>query len=112
MERQVIIKGIAQRTSEIISDNYFDSRPEGSKLGAIVSNQSEVVPSRGYLEENLKQLEVDYDNVVIPRPKHWGGFLVVPVEIEFWQGRPNRLHDRIRYTSQQDLSWKIERLSP
>ena len=112
MERQVIIKGIAQRTSEIISDNYFDSRPEGSKLGAIVSNQSEVVPSRGYLEENLKQLEVDYDSVVIPRPKHWGGFLVVPVEIEFWQGRPNRLHDRIRYTSQQDLSWKIERLSP
>jgi pyridoxamine 5'-phosphate oxidase len=112
MERQVIIKGIAQRTSEIISDNYFDSRPEGSKLGAIVSNQSEVVPSRGYLEENLKQLEVDYDIVVIPRPKHWGGFLVVPVEIEFWQGRPNRLHDRIRYTSQQDLSWKIERLSP
>ena len=112
MERQVIIKGIAQRTSEIISDNYFDSRPEGSKLGAIVSNQSEVVPSRGYLEENLKQLEVDYDNVVIPRPKHWGGFLVVPVEIEFWQGRPNRLHDRIRYTSQKDLSWKIDRLSP
>jgi pyridoxamine 5'-phosphate oxidase len=112
MERQVIIKGIAQRTSEIISDNYFNSRPEGSKLGAIVSNQSEVVPSRGYLEENLKQLEVDYDSVVIPRPKHWGGFLVVPVEIEFWQGRPNRLHDRIRYTSQKDLSWKIERLSP
>jgi pyridoxamine 5'-phosphate oxidase len=112
MERQVIIKGIAQRTSEIISDNYFNSRPEGSKLGAIVSNQSEVVPSRGYLEENLKQLEVDYDSVVIPRPKHWGGFLVVPVEIEFWQGRPNRLHDRIRYTSQKDLSWKIDRLSP
>jgi pyridoxamine 5'-phosphate oxidase len=112
MERQVIIKGIAQRTSELISDNYFNSRPEGSKLGAIVSNQSEVVPSRGYLEENLKQLEVDYDSVVIPRPKHWGGFLVVPVEIEFWQGRPNRLHDRIRYTSQKDLSWKIDRLSP
>jgi pyridoxamine 5'-phosphate oxidase len=112
MERQVIIKGIAQKTSENTSDTYFDSRPEGSKLGAIVSNQSEVVPSRGYLEENLKQLEAEYDSVVIPRPKHWGGFLVVPVEVEFWQGRPNRLHDRIRYTSQEDFSWKIDRLSP
>jgi pyridoxamine 5'-phosphate oxidase len=112
MERQVIIKGIAQRTSEVTSDTYFDSRPDGSKLGAIVSNQSEVVPSRGYLEENLKQLEVDYESMVIPRPKHWGGFLVVPVEVEFWQGRPNRLHDRMRYTSQEDFSWKIERLSP
>ncbi|CAM3098959.1 pyridoxamine 5'-phosphate oxidase [Flavobacterium frigoris] len=112
MERQVIIKGIAHRTSEVISDNYFDSRPEGSKLGAIVSNQSEVVPSRAYIEENLKQLEVEYESMVIPRPKHWGGFLVVPVEVEFWQGRPNRLHDRIRYKSVEDFSWKIERLSP
>ena len=112
MERQIIIKGIAQKTSENTSDTYFDSRPEGSKLGAIVSNQSEVVPSRGYLEENLKQLEAEYDSMVIPRPKHWGGFLVVPVEVEFWQGRPNRLHDRIRYTSQEDFSWKIDRLSP
>ena len=112
MERQIIIKGIAQKTSENTSDTYFDSRPEGSKLGAIVSNQSEVIPSRGYLEENLKQLEAEYDSMVIPRPKHWGGFLVVPVEVEFWQGRPNRLHDRIRYTSQEDFSWKIERLSP
>lgn len=112
MERQVIIKGIAQRTAEIVSDNYFDSRPDGSKLGAIVSNQSEVVPSRTFLEENLKQLENEYESMVIPRPKHWGGFLVVPIEVEFWQGRPNRLHDRIRYTSQDDFSWKIERLSP
>lgn len=112
MERQVIIKGIAQRTSEVISDNYFDSRPEGSKLGAIVSNQSEVVPSRAYIEENLKQLEEEYDSMVIPRPKHWGGFLVVPIEVEFWQGRPNRLHDRIRYKSLDDYSWKIDRLSP
>lgn len=112
MERQVIIKGIAQKTSEVISDNYFDSRPEGSKLGAIVSNQSEVIPSRSYLEENLKQLEVDFDSIVIPRPQHWGGYLVVPVEVEFWQGRANRLHDRIRYKSLEDFSWKIERLSP
>lgn len=112
MERQVIIKGIAQKTSENISDGYFDSRPTGSKLGAIVSNQSEVVPSRAFLEENLKQLENDYEGIVIPRPKHWGGYLVVPFEVEFWQGRPNRLHDRIRYTSQENYSWKIERLSP
>ncbi|NGY37051.1 pyridoxamine 5'-phosphate oxidase [Flavobacterium sp. XN-5] len=112
MERQVIIKGIAQKTSEVISDNYFDSRPEGSKLGALVSNQSEVIPSRTYLEENLKQLEEDFDSIVIPRPQHWGGYLVVPVEVEFWQGRANRLHDRIRYKSVEDFSWKIERLSP
>ncbi|EIA08825.1 pyridoxamine 5'-phosphate oxidase [Flavobacterium frigoris] len=112
MERQVIIKGIAQKTTENTSDNYFDSRPEGSKLGAIVSNQSEVIPSRAYLEENLKQLEADFDSMVIPRPKHWGGFLVIPTQVEFWQGRPNRLHDRIRYTSEENFSWKIERLSP
>jgi pyridoxamine 5'-phosphate oxidase len=112
MESQVIIKGIAQKTSEIISDNYFASRPDGSKLGAIVSNQSEVVPSREYLEENLKQLEANYEGIVIPRPEHWGGFLITPLEVEFWQGRPNRLHDRIRYTSQSDFSWKIDRLSP
>ncbi|MFV8362268.1 pyridoxamine 5'-phosphate oxidase [Flavobacterium sp. ZT3P35] len=112
MERQVIIKGIAKRTSEEISDRYFDSRPDGSKLGAIVSNQSEIIPSRDFLENNLKQLENDFNNVPIPRPEHWGGFLVTPLEIEFWQGRPNRLHDRIRYSAYNQLSWKIDRLSP
>jgi pyridoxamine 5'-phosphate oxidase len=112
MERQVIIKGIASKTAENISDSYFESRPDGSKLGAIVSNQSEVVPSRAFLEENLKQLENDYEGIVIPRPEHWGGFLVTPIEVEFWQGRPNRLHDRIRYTSEENFAWKIDRLSP
>jgi len=112
MERQVIIKGIAQKIPENISDNYFDSRPEGSKLGAIVSNQSEIIPSRSFLEENLKQLEKDFEGKEIPRPKHWGGFLVAPLEVEFWQGRPNRLHDRIRYVFQEDFSWKVDRLSP
>ncbi|WP_281322045.1 pyridoxamine 5'-phosphate oxidase [Flavobacterium aestivum] len=112
MERQVIIKGIASKTSEDISDNYFASRPDGSKLGAIASNQSEVVASRSFLEENLKQLEKDFEGKEIPRPKHWGGFLVTPVEVEFWQGRPNRMHDRILYSAQEDFSWKIERLSP
>jgi len=111
-ERQVIIKGIAEKTSEGISDNYFDSRPEGSKLGAVVSNQSQVIPSREFLEANLKELETTFSNKSIPRPKHWGGYLVRPVEVEFWQGRANRLHDRIRYSFQDDYSWKIERLAP
>ena len=112
MERQVIIKGIAEKTSENISDGYFESRPDGSKLGADVSPQSEVIPSRSYLEDNLKELEKEYTGKEIPRPKHWGGFLIRPVEIEFWQGRPNRLHDRIRYKQQDDFSWKTERLAP
>lgn len=112
MERQVIIQGIAEKTSENISDNYFDSRPEGSKLGAIVSNQSDVISSRNSLEIQLKQLEQDFENKEIPRPKHWGGFLVKPISVEFWQGRPNRLHDRIRYQLQADFSWKIDRLAP
>lgn len=112
MERQVIIKGIAEKTSENISDGYFESRPDGSKLGAAVSPQSEVIPSRSYLEDNLKELEKEYTGKEIPRPKHWGGFLIRPVEIEFWQGRPNRLHDRIRYKQQDDFSWKTERLAP
>ncbi|WP_417940587.1 pyridoxamine 5'-phosphate oxidase [Flavobacterium sp. RS13.1] len=112
MERQVIIKGIAQKTSEIISDNYFDSRPEGSKLGAVVSNQSEVIPSRSFLEENLKKLESFFEGKSISRPENWGGYIVSPLEVEFWQGRANRLHDRICYKSQPDYSWSIQRLSP
>jgi pyridoxamine 5'-phosphate oxidase len=112
MERQVIIKGIAEKTSVNISDGYFESRPDGSKLGAIVSNQSEVISSRTVLEDKLKQLEKDFQRKEIPRPDFWGGFLVKPVEVEFWQGRPNRLHDRIRYQLQDDFSWKIDRLSP
>ena len=112
MERQIIIKGLTEKTSATISDNYFASRPDGSKLGAIVSPQSEVIPNREFLEHNLKQLEKDFEGKEILRPAHWGGFLVRPVEVEFWQGRPNRLHDRIRYQLQEDFNWKIERLSP
>lgn len=112
LERQVIIKGIAEKTSENQSDGYFDSRPDGSKLGAIVSDQSQVIASREALEEKLHRLEEDFEGKEIPRPEHWGGYLVKPVEVEFWQGRPNRLHDRIRYQIQEDYSWKMERLSP
>ena len=112
MERQVIIKGISEKTTTNISDGYFESRPDGSKFGAIVSNQSEVIPSRALLEEKLKQLELDYQGKEILRPEFWGGFLIKPVEVEFWQGRPNRLHDRIRYQLQSDYSWKTDRLSP
>ena len=112
MERQVIIKGIAAKTSETISDNYFSSRPDGSKLGAIVSDQSEVIPSREYLDQKLIALETNYRDTPILRPSSWGGYIVQPIAIEFWQGRPNRLHDRIRYQLQDDCSWQIDRLSP
>lgn len=112
MERQVIVKGTAEKTTDIVSDNYFDSRPDGSKLGAVVSDQSEVIPSRATLEDKLKNLETEFSGKPIPRPSHWGGFLVRPQEIEFWQGRANRLHDRIRYQLQEDFNWKKERLAP
>lgn len=112
MERQIIIKGVAEKLAENLSDGYFESRPDGSKLGAIVSRQSEVIPSRESLDESLKNLEGIYRGREIPRPEYWGGYLVRPYSIEFWQGRPNRLHDRIRYTLQEDYDWKIERLAP
>lgn len=112
MERQVIIKGKAEKIAENLSDGYFESRPTGSQLGAVVSDQSEVVSSRDYLEKKLKELEQKYEGQEVPRPEYWGGYLVRPISIEFWQGRPNRLHDRIRYTLQDDYDWKIERLAP
>ena len=112
VERQIIIKGTAEQTTAQISDNYFASRPDGSKLGAIVSPQSQVIPNREFLAENLKELEKEWEGKEILRPNHWGGFLVRPVAVEFWQGRPNRLHDRIRYQLQANFEWKIERLAP
>jgi pyridoxamine 5'-phosphate oxidase len=112
LEQQIIIKGNAEKLAENLSDGYFESRPDGSKLGAWASNQSEVVASREVLDNSLKSFEQQFDQQEIPRPDHWGGFLIKPISIEFWQGRPNRMHDRIRYTLQKDFSWKIERLAP
>ncbi|MCT4629682.1 pyridoxamine 5'-phosphate oxidase [Winogradskyella sp.] len=112
-ERQIIIKGKAEKIAENLSDGYFESRPRGSQLGAIASNQSEILEDRKTLEDKLKALELEYnDGKDILRPQHWGGYMVRPIEIEFWQGRPNRLHDRIRYKLQEDYNWKIDRLSP
>ncbi|UYW02325.1 pyridoxamine 5'-phosphate oxidase [Flavobacterium agricola] len=111
IERQVIIKGLAEKTSDLDSDNYFHSRPFGSQIGAIVSPQSDVIPNREFLENRLKELEQQWEGKEVPRPEFWGGFLVRPVSVEFWQGRPNRLHDRIRYSIRDEMDWKIERLS-
>ncbi|WP_299113753.1 pyridoxamine 5'-phosphate oxidase [uncultured Winogradskyella sp.] len=110
-ERQIIIKGKAEMIAENLSDGYFESRPRGSQLSALASNQSDVV-TRVELEDKLNTLETQYEGKTIERPKHWGGFIVKPVELEFWQGRLNRLHDRIRYQLQEDYNWNIERLAP
>ncbi len=112
LERQVIIKGRAEKTGEQDSVNYFDSRPKGSQLGAWVSQQSQVIKSRKVLENKLQKLQKQFKSKPIPKPNNWGGYVVKPVSIEFWQGRPNRLHDRIRYTLQEDYNWLLERLAP
>ena len=112
IERQVIIKGKAEKISENLSDGYFESRPDGSKLGAWASDQSEIVESRKYLDNRLSSFEDKFKDKEIIRPKHWGGYIVKPQSIEFWQGRPNRMHDRIRYTLQENYDWKIDRLAP
>jgi len=112
LERQVRIEGCVEKVSPAESDAYFHSRPIGSQLGAWASNQSQVIESREVLEQQLQKLKEEYDNKEVPRPPHWGGFRVIPNEIEFWQGRPSRLHDRLLYQRSEDGSWKIQRLSP
>ena len=112
LERQVMIKAELEHVSGQMSDDYFASRPRGSQLGAVVSPQSEIVPNREFLQEKLVRLEQDMKGKEILRPQHWGGYLARPYEIEFWQGRPNRLHDRIVYKLQEDYNWKISRLAP
>ena len=111
LERQVIISGTAQKVAPEVSDAYFASRPKGSQIGAHVSPQSDVIASREVLEARQETLEKQFEGKDIPRPSHWGGIAVTPFEIEFWQGRPNRLHDRIVYLK-SDATWSKQRKAP
>jgi pyridoxamine 5'-phosphate oxidase len=111
IERQVRIYGSVERLSNEDNDEYFNSRPEGSRIGAWASPQSEVIENREWLEANKLKFEEEFINKPLVRPPHWGGYLVKPYSVEFWQGRPGRLHDRILYTL-SDGSWRISRLAP
>ena len=114
LERQVRIEGGVERVSRQQSEAYFKTRPRGSRLGAWVSHQSEVIQSRKMLEVRLRDLEARYTGTdEVPMPDYWGGFRVRPASIEFWQGRPNRLHDRLQYSrNSEENEWRIERLAP
>ncbi len=112
LERQVRIEGAAVKVAEEESDRYFATRPRGSQLGAWVSEQSHVISGRDGLEAGVRELEEVYRDRPVPRPPHWGGFRVIPVWIEFWQGRTDRLHDRFSYRLREPKDWVIERLSP
>ena len=112
MERQIRIEGRVEPVSAEESDTYFHSRPVGSQLSASASRQSEVIAGREELEQRVAALSAQYQNQEIPRPENWGGFRVIPDAIEFWQGRANRLHDRLRYRLLASGGWQIERLSP
>ena len=112
LERQVRITGLIEKISAKQSDDYFQSRPESSQIGAWASPQSRVIEDRNWLDGKFNELVNKMEGTAIPRPPHWGGYIVKPVVIEFWQGRPSRLHDRIQYTLEENGEWKIERLAP
>lgn len=112
LERQVRVTGLVSKLDEKESDAYFSARPEGSQIGAWTSPQSQVITDREWLDSRYAALEKEMSGKEIQRPPHWGGYLVKPVIIEFWQGRPSRLHDRLQYTLQENGSWKIDRLAP
>ena len=112
LERQVRITGLVEKVSDVESDAYFNSRPEGSRIGAWASPQSQVIVSREWLQEREKTYAKDFSGKPLKRPAHWGGYRVKPVTVEFWQGRPSRLHDRLQYTLEGNNQWKIERLAP
>jgi len=112
LNRQVRVLGRVSKLSAAESDEYFNSRPAGSRFSAAVSPQSSVIPSRAVLERKLAKLKAEYPDAAPPRPKHWGGYLVRPAEIEFWQQGEDRLHDRLRYLRGRNESWNVERLAP
>ena len=112
LERQVRIEGQVQRVDAKESDEYFQTRPLASKIGAWASPQSDVIAGRAVLEESCRALQARFPNGAVPRPANWGGYRVVPESIEFWQGGPGRLHDRLRYTKQPGEVWLVERLAP
>jgi pyridoxamine 5'-phosphate oxidase len=112
LERQVRITGLVEKVSNAESDEYFNSRPEGSRLGAWASPQSTVIQSREWLQEKQDQFAREFLNKPLVRPSHWGGYRVKPITIEFWQGRPDRLHDRLQYSLEENGGWGIERLAP
>lgn len=114
LERQVRITGLVSKTSEADSNEYFYSRPVGSQIGANISAQSTVIPNREVLETAYSQMEekASQHSGTVTRPEHWGGYIVKPVTVEFWQGRPSRLHDRLQYSLQTNGNWLIERLAP
>jgi pyridoxamine 5'-phosphate oxidase len=112
LERQIRITGLVEKAGDAPSNEYFNSRPEGSQIGAIASPQSQVISSREWLEDEVKNISKKYEGKSLPRPENWGGYLVKPITIEFWQGRSNRLHDRLQYSLQENGEWTIERLAP
>ena len=111
LERQVKVKGIAEKVPAEVSDQYFSERPRLSQLGAWASNQSSVIANREELILRMEEFENKFDGQPVPRPENWGGYVVKPTSFEFWQGRPGRLHDRFLFTSENDV-WKVNRLSP
>lgn len=112
LERQVRITGLVEKVTDGESDAYFSSRPEGSRIGAWTSPQSQVIVNREWLEERERRFVKEFSVKQLTRPPYWGGYRIIPINIEFWQGRSNRLHDRILYTLQEDATWMTERLAP
>lgn len=112
LERQVRVTGLVEKSTAAESDEYYNSRPPGSRIGAWASPQSQIIENRQWLQAREKQLEAEYTGRSVPRPDHWGGFIVKPVTVEFWQGRPSRLHDRLQYSLLENGRWKIDRLAP
>jgi pyridoxamine 5'-phosphate oxidase len=112
LERQICIAGTVSKVARAESEKYFALRPRGGQLGAWASKQSSNVPDRAFLEKRLQEVESQFVNRDVETPPYWGGYVLAPERIEFWQGRPNRLHDRFQYSKLADASWRIERLSP